>query len=300
MDSGSNIVDNSSSDDPDDELNDLTNRKRKVRTMVESESDDESVVTRRKKIVEDSHVPPNKKTVDDSADDFSDENFRRLRHRIRSDERGRRRDVRNRLRYTVEKMEKELRNKDREILNLTTKLQECLNHLTSSKADWALEIQKKEQEYANEIKKIEDYYKKTIVDLEKEHDERIKLYSVSNEDDSQLGELSDKIYNSETIEEIMVIRDLVRNHRFKDLNTKQLTTLQNLFVSMSHGIIPICQPQRWNMSTKQKDLANKLQVASHATVRKLLNDNKGDIIGLFHIIDNSLKLVRDSYNRLRR
>ena len=242
------------------------------------------------------------------------------RGRTRAEERRRRVKSRDKSKYlnTIERLKKELIDKELELNKLRNALQKGLDKLASFNTRWDREMKKKDDECANKIKKIEDDCNQKIIDLEKAHDEYtrklvdeckqkiadlekahddlLRLQTASNEDTPELEELSNKIYNCDTIEDIMTVRDLIRNHRFSELNTTQLKTLQDLFVSMSHGIIPICQPQRLSMTSKQKDLAEKIQFSSQATVRRLLNENKGDIIALFTIIDDSLKLVRDSYN----
>ena len=63
------------------------------------------------------------------------------------------------------------------------------------------------------------------------------------------------------------------------------------------GILPICQPQRKQVTDQQRNVVDRVQVASKPTAKKLLRDNQREFVNLFTIIKDSLKLARNSYNR---
>ena len=116
-------------------------------------------------------------------------------------------------------------------------------------------------------------------------------------DDEDLSSLSKVIFNCTTMEEIFEIQNLINNYQLDRVIKNHLPTLQNMFLSLSYGILPICQPQRDQVTDDQRELVNRIQTASPQTARRLLQQNRADIVNLFTIIKKSIKLARDSYNR---
>lgn len=144
-------------------------------------------------------------------------------------------------------------------------------------------------------------YKKQITDLELECENKIQkltqhIKSLEN-DDASLSILSKAIFNCTTMEEIFEIQRLVKNHQIDIVVQEHLKTLQNLFLSLSFGILPICQPQREKVTDRQRNLVDKINSSSARTVKQLIKANRSDITKLFDIISESIKMARNSYNR---
>ena len=152
-----------------------------------------------------------------------------------------------------------------------------------------------------EIDKIKDRHQKELAELEDDCTERLKVLNDQirsmQEDDENLSGLTKAIFNCTTMEEIFEIQRLIKNHRIDLVVQNHLKTLQNLFLSLSYGVLPICQPQRDRVTDSQRRLVEQIQTSSRPTARRLMNENRNDVVNLFTIINDSLKLARNSYNR---
>ena len=116
-------------------------------------------------------------------------------------------------------------------------------------------------------------------------------------DDEDLSSLSKAIFNCTTMEEIFEIQKLIKNHQLDIVVQNHLPTLQNLFLSLSYGVLPICQPQREQVTDDQRRVVEKIQSASGTSAKRILKEKHSEIVNLFTIIKDSIKLARDSYNR---
>ena len=70
-----------------------------------------------------------------------------------------------------------------------------------------------------------------------------------------------------------------------------------MFLSISYGILPICQPQRDTITDSQRELVGKIQNSSLNITKRLLKENREEVANLFSIIEDSLNLARNSFNR---
>ena len=140
-----------------------------------------------------------------------------------------------------------------------------------------------------------------ITELETECEEKIKVFKTHIKDLQDEGEeftnLSKAIFNCTTIEEIFEIERLVKNHRLDEVAQNHLKTLQNLFLSLSYGILPICDMQRKMVTSKQRELVEKIQTSSGRVARRHLKEGRNEVINLFTIINDSLKLIKNTFNR---
>ena len=124
-----------------------------------------------------------------------------------------------------------------------------------------------------------------------------KLLQKEQEDEDYLTPLARAIFNCTTMEEIFEIKNLIETYKVNELTQKHYNTLQNMFLSLAYGVLPICQPQRDTITDSQRELAGKIQNSSFNTVKGILNENRKEIANLFTIIEDSLKLARNSFNR---
>ena len=153
----------------------------------------------------------------------------------------------------------------------------------------------------NEIDRLKTACNKQIQELDEECDIKLNLLhdqlKALQEDDANLSSLAKAIYNCTTMEEIFEIQRLVKNHQIDQVVQNHLPTLQNLFLSLSYGVLPICQPQRDRVTDSQRRLVEGIQTSSRATAKRLIKANRNDVVNLFTIIHDSLKLARNTYNR---
>ena len=124
-----------------------------------------------------------------------------------------------------------------------------------------------------------------------------KLLQKEQEDEDYLTPLARAIFNCTTMEEIFEIKNLIETYKVNELTQKHYNTLQNMFLSLAYGVLPICQPQRDTITDSQRALVGKIQNSSFNTVKGILNENRKEIANLFTIIEDSLKLARNSFNR---
>ena len=149
-------------------------------------------------------------------------------------------------------------------------------------------LKKELEEYKNSsqtsVNEMESYYQGQIKLLQ----EKIKSMG---ENKASFKPLSDAIFNCITIEEIFKIRKLVRNREFDVLVKNHLDTLQKLFLSLTYGVIPICQPQRDVLTENQKKLIEKIEISTPSKAKNVIIQNRSEIVNIFDVIDQSLELT---------
>ena len=116
-------------------------------------------------------------------------------------------------------------------------------------------IKQIEKKCEDEKRKIRETFMRQFADEEEECTKKLKLLNDQikslQEDDENLNSLTKAIFNCTTMEEIYEIQRLIKNHQLDVVVQNHLPTLQNLFLSLSYGILPICQPQREKVSDEQ-------------------------------------------------
>lgn len=191
--------------------------------------------------------------------------------------------------------------RDDELLQLKNSAQRRMTDLETLKdAQCNDKVKDLERKCREEISTINSQHEKELSDLEVECKDKMKLLSdqikALQEGEHDLSSLNNAIFNCVTMEEIFKIQRLVKNHQLDEVVQNHLKTLQNLFLSLSHGVLPICQPQRDRVTDSQRRLVDQIQTSSKSTVKRLMNANRNDVVNLFTIIKESLKMARNSYN----
>ena len=137
--------------------------------------------------------------------------------------------------------------------------------------------------------------------MKKEFEEKIdfiiKHKKWEDEEEESITPLAKAIFNCTTIAEIFEIENLIKSQRINELQDRHYKSLQNIFLSLSYGILPICQPQRNTITESQRKLVEKIQGTSKSSAKKLVLENREKIANLFTIIEDSLVLARNSFNR---
>ena len=151
------------------------------------------------------------------------------------------------------------------------------------------------------IKELQTQHRHAFEKLEDECEQKVRRLTNHikslEEDDESLNTLTDAIFNCTTMQDIFEIQHLVKNHQIDLVVQRHLKTLQNLFFSLSFGILPICQPQREKITDKQRKFVEKIQSVSGSRAKGLIKEHRQDLTNLFAIIEDSLKLARNSYNK---
>ena len=191
---------------------------------------------------------------------------------------------------------------DADIADMRNRFRKQITDLENAKN---LEIDDRIRGFQNEhqdtIERMGVEHQDRITELETECEEKIKVFKTHIRDLQDEGEeftnLSKAIFNCTTIEEIFEIERLVKNHRLDEVAQNHLKTLQNLFLSLSYGILPICDMQRKMVTSKQRELVEKIQTSSGRAARRYLKEGRNEVINLFTIINDSLKLMKNTFNR---
>ena len=159
-------------------------------------------------------------------------------------------------------------------------------------------VENKCEEY---IEKIINKHESEHKQLETESEEKIKKLTDHikslEEDDENIDSLTKVIFNCTSMQEIFEIMHLVKNHQIDQVVQRHLKTLQNLFLSLSFGVLPICQLQREKIFNAQRELVQKISSASQSRAKGILKEHRNEVTNLFEIIEDSIKLARNSYNK---
>ena len=128
--------------------------------------------------------------------------------------------------------------------------------------------------------------------------------SASDDDDDNdkeiLSTLTKAINNAATMKQVYEIQRLMEEGQINEILKKHFITFKNVLQSLTYGIIPLCQSQRDQVTNSQRNLVQQLQFSTKPTAVKLLKGRHSEIIKLFLIVKDSIKLIRNSYNKYRR
>ena len=194
----------------------------------------------------------------------------------------------------------------------------CKDELHEKDRKYKTQIENLKEEYADDKREKERIYRIKIDEKEEAHEDAINKLKQdakameedckqtidllnkqlkSEQEENNLSPLADAIFNCTSIEEIFEIKNLIESHRIGELKDKHYKTLQHMFLSLSYGILPICQPQRDTITESQRKIIDQIQTSSFTTAKGIVKQNQKEIANLFSIIEDSLKLARNSFNR---
>ena len=253
-------------------------------------------VKRRKRKQKRKFITP--KTDSDSEDDV---NYNKLKNKFEKI-------CQEELLNQKREFEKHLGMKQEEINKIKSECSEQISvlekQISEKEEKYKTKINEKDEKFKNELNEHMHNYTSTMSEMENHYENQINLLREKVKslegDDQSLKPLSDAIFNCITIEEIFKIKKLIRNREFDELVNGHLDTLQKLFLSLSYGVIPICQPQREVISESQRKLIQKIETSSPSKAKTLIMQNRSEIINIFHIIEQSLELAIVSYDKFRR
>ena len=162
---------------------------------------------------------------------------------------------------------------------------------------YKVQIDNMNEKFEDEMKEKDKEFEAMEKDFRRKIDMLNKHLRSEQEDEDYLTPLAHAIFNCTTIEEIFEIKNLIESYRVNELTNKHYKTLQNMFLSLSYGVLPICQPQRDTITDSQRELVGKIQNSSFNTAKEVLKENREEIANLFSIIEDSLNLAINSFNR---
>ena len=137
-----------------------------------------------------------------------------------------------------------------------------------------------------------------------EYDDKIKVLKDQLKECEEFGDgeydltkMSKKIFNSVTIAEFNRIRKLIANNQIDVLleGRKNVLALQKMASALTYGVIPVTNPQRVALSSREKNLVKKIENASVDDVKKYIRKNVSVFLRLFSTVEDSLKLVTKTF-----
>ena len=164
------------------------------------------------------------------------------------------------------------------------------------------------------IKELKDYMlhshqeqNKKILNFQRKHEAALdKLNSTDRKahshDDTAYDDLKTMklllfLFNWNTMREISVIQELVRDHQIDRVVEKHFSTLKKLFLCLTNGILPMCTPQRNQVTFHQQEIVERIPRGNRSTAIKLLRGRNNELVSLFRIIEDTIKLAHDSLKK---
>ena len=111
-------------------------------------------------------------------------------------------------------------------------------------------------------------------------------------------EVTKKIYNCISIQEISQLRNLFRRNKWdKIIKPKNIAIILRLIVGVDNDAIPICNPQTSNITSEQRELIHTLKTSSPSDALNIIRSNRRSIESLFKILDQSLRMMVNLFNK---
>ena len=111
-------------------------------------------------------------------------------------------------------------------------------------------------------------------------------------------EVTKKIYNCISIQEISQLRNLFRRNKWDEIiKPKNIAVILRLIVGVDNDAIPICNPQTSNITSEQRELIHTLKTSSPSDALNIIRSNRSSIESLFKILDQSLRMMVNLFNK---
>ena len=111
-------------------------------------------------------------------------------------------------------------------------------------------------------------------------------------------EVTKKIYNCISIQEISQLRNLFRRNKWDEIiKPKNIAVILRLIVGVDNDAIPICNPQTSNITSEQRELIHTLKTSSPSDALNIIRNNQNSIESLFKILDQSLRMMVNLFNK---
>ena len=111
-------------------------------------------------------------------------------------------------------------------------------------------------------------------------------------------EVTKKIYNCISIQEISQLRNLFRRNKWDEIiKSKNIAVILRLIVGVDNDAIPICNPQTSSITSEQRELTHTLKTSSPSDALNIIRSNRSSIESLFKILDQSLRMMVNLFNK---
>ena len=111
-------------------------------------------------------------------------------------------------------------------------------------------------------------------------------------------EVTKKIYNCISIQEISQLRNLFKRNKWDEIiKPKNIAVILRLIVGVDNDAIPICNPQTSNITSEQRELIHTLKTSSPSDASNIIRNNQSSIESLFKILDQSLRMMVNLFNK---
>ena len=111
-------------------------------------------------------------------------------------------------------------------------------------------------------------------------------------------DVTKKIYNCISIQEISHLRNLFRRNKWDEIiKPKNIAVILRLIVGIDNDAIPICNPQTSNLTSQQRYLIHTLKSSSPSDALNIIRNNQSSIEFLFKILDQSLRMMVNLFNK---
>ena len=107
-----------------------------------------------------------------------------------------------------------------------------------------------------------------------------------------------KICNCISIQEISHLRNLFRRNRWdKIIKPNNIAVILCLITGVDNDAVPICNPQTSNITSQQRHLIHTLKSSSPSDALNIIRNNQSSIESLFKILDQSLRMMVNLFNK---
>ena len=111
-------------------------------------------------------------------------------------------------------------------------------------------------------------------------------------------EVTKKIYNCISIQDISQLRNLFRRNKWDEIiKPKNIAVILRLIVGVDNDAIPICNPQTSNITSEQQELIHTLKTSSPSDALNIIRNNQSSIESFFKILDQSLRMMVNLFNK---
>ena len=111
-------------------------------------------------------------------------------------------------------------------------------------------------------------------------------------------EVTKKIYNCISIQEVSHLRNLFRRNKWDEIiKPKNIAVILRLIVGIDSDAIPICNPQTSNLTSQHLYLIHTLKSSSSSDALNIIRNNQSYIESLFKILDQSLRMMVNLFNK---
>ena len=154
---------------------------------------------------------------------------------------------------------------------------------------------------ASKSTKFERLYKNKLRDCQRISQESQKKIKILNDqlkelkinfDDPKFNAFSNRVVNSETVNDYFRICERVSEGQVTTLTKKLLTSFQKLIVGLSYGVVPITAPQRLHLTSEDRNFIAKIEDLPLAKVKSLVLKNRKSFVNIVNVLRESIIFLK--------